>query len=138
MVTVKRVLIIDDEPLVGDGLKRVLEGDGTVVSTAANLAEGLALLRAEPADLIILDLILPGVNGVAAIAELRREFPRARIVAISGGGAFGLDGYQPDAIATQAYLAAATAAGAAAVLAKPFELQQLRATLKRVEQQAAP
>ncbi|HEX9139098.1 MAG TPA: response regulator, partial [Steroidobacteraceae bacterium] len=116
----------------------VLEGNGTVVSTAADLAAGLALLRAEPADLIILDLILPGVNGVDAIAELHREFPRARIVAISGGGAFGLDGYQPDSIATQAYLAAATAAGAAAVLAKPFELQQLRATMARVEQQTAP
>jgi len=69
------------------------------------------------------------MDGVSAIREIRREFPSVRIIAISGGGNFGLTAYRPEAISTNAYLAACTAAGADGVLAKPFETAELRALI---------
>jgi CheY-like chemotaxis protein len=65
------------------------------------------------------------MNGVQAIESIRRAFPMVRIVAISGGGNFGVAGYQPTAIATNAYLRSAEEAGAHVVLTKPFELDDL-------------
>ena len=60
------------------------------------------------------------MHGVDAIKAIAQKFPTVRIVAISGGGNFGNADYQPHAIKTEAYLAAAKLAGAHAVLNKPF------------------
>ena len=53
------ILIIDDDPQVCDLLKQVLEEEGYTVVTAANGQEGLNLHRANPADLIVLDILMP-------------------------------------------------------------------------------
>jgi len=73
------------------------------------------------------------MDGVAAIKLIRRDYPGIRIIAISGGGNFGLNSYLPDAISTSAYLAACKAAGADGVLAKPFETAELRSLINRVQ-----
>jgi DNA-binding response OmpR family regulator len=125
----RRVLVIDDEPYVREALQRVLKAPEFIVEAAADADLGMARLDKEPADLVIIDVVLPGMNGVEAIARIRAAHPRVRIIAISGGGNFGLTEYQPEAIATCAYLAAARDAGADAVLAKPFETQELRALM---------
>ena len=54
------------------------------------------------------------------------------MIAISGGGSFGPQGYKPDAISTHAYLAAAREAGAAEVLTKPFDLTDLIGAIRRL------
>jgi CheY-like chemotaxis protein len=133
-----RVLIIDDEPFVREALKRVLEGDGVSVDTAADANSALAQLRAQPADLVIIDVIMPGMDGVQLIRQLRADYPGVRIVAISGGGNFELGGYRPDAISTRAYLAAATKAGADAALAKPFDTAELEAVIRPLLKPSAP
>jgi CheY-like chemotaxis protein len=56
-----------------------------------------------------------------------------RIIAISGGGNFGISSYLPDAISTSAYLAACKAAGANGILAKPFETAELRSLIEQVQ-----
>ncbi len=61
-----------------------------------------------------------------------REFPMVRIVAISGGGNFDVIGYQPAAITTTAYLAAAKRAGAHLILTKPFESRELIEAVEHV------
>jgi CheY-like chemotaxis protein len=73
------------------------------------------------------------MDGVTAIREIRRLHPKVRIIAISGGGAFGLQSYQPEAISTGAYLAACKAAGADEILAKPFETAELRSIMARLQ-----
>jgi CheY-like chemotaxis protein len=78
---------------------------------------------------VIIDVVLPGMDGVAAIRQIRLDHPTVRIIAISGGGNFGLAAYRPEAISTNAYLAACTAAGADGVLAKPFETAELRSMI---------
>ena len=128
----QRILVIDDEALVREALQRVLASPTVSVIAAADAGAGLATLRESPVDLVIVDVVLPGMDGVAAIKEIRRHHPEVPIIAISGGGDFGLSAYRPEAISTIAYLAACTAAGADAVLAKPFETAELRSLIAQV------
>jgi CheY-like chemotaxis protein len=130
---VRRILVIDDEPFVLEALKRVLASTAVAVVGAADADAGLAAIaESSPVDLVIIDVILPGMDGVAAIKIIRRDYPGVRIIAISGGGNFGLNAYLPDAISTSAYLAACKAAGADGTLAKPFETAELRALIDQV------
>jgi len=129
---VRRILVIDDEPFVLEALKRVLASGAVAVVGAADADAGLAAIAESQVDLVIIDVILPGMDGVAAIKIIRRDYPGVRIIAISGGGNFGLNAYLPDAISTSAYLAACRAAGADGTLAKPFETAELRALIDQV------
>lgn len=117
----QNILIIDDEPDVRDSVKRVLDRAGYSVRTAATAMDALAELERTPADVVITDIIMPKINGVQAIQSICKAFPSVRIIAISGGGNFGITAYQPTAITTTPYLASAEKAGAHMVLTKPFE-----------------
>jgi CheY-like chemotaxis protein len=125
------VLVVDDELDVRDAIERVLERSGYSVRKTGDAADALAELRRRGADVVITDIIMPKIDGVEAIRSIRKEFPSVRIIAISGGGNFGISAYRPTAITTSAYLAAAERAGAHVVLTKPFESKDL---LQAVEQ----
>ena len=125
------VLVVDDELDVRDAIERVLERSGYSVRKTGDAADVLAELRRRGADVVITDIIMPKIDGVEAIRSIRKEFPSVRIIAISGGGNFGISAYRPTAITTSAYLAAAERAGAHVVLTKPFESKDL---LQAVEQ----
>jgi CheY-like chemotaxis protein len=127
-----RILVIDDEAFVREALERVLKSPATTVVGAPDAAAGLALMRQSPVDLVIVDVVLPGMDGAAVVKEIRRDYPRVRIIAISGGGNIGLSAYRPEAISTNAYLAACSKAGADGVLPKPFETAELRAMIEEV------
>lgn len=120
-----RILIVDDELDVRDALKRVLERAGYTVVAVESAAAAFEELRQVTVDVVITDIIMPKVNGVEAIHEIRASFPKVKIIAISGGGNFGITAYQPTAITTTAYLAAAERAGAHLILTKPFESKTL-------------
>jgi CheY-like chemotaxis protein len=119
------ILIIDDEEDIREALRRVLEHAGYRVRAAEDGADGMIKMQQRAADIIITDIIMPRLNGVETIAAMRERFPGARIIAISGGGNFGVTDYQPNAITTSAYLAAATKAGAHVILIKPFDTADL-------------
>jgi CheY-like chemotaxis protein len=121
-----RILVIDDETFVREALARVLKSQSVTVRGAEDAAAGFAAMRESAVDLVIIDVILPGMDGVAAIKRIRHDYPGVRIIAISGGGNFGLAAYRPEAISTAAYLAACKVAGADGTLAKPFETAELR------------
>lgn len=124
------VLVVDDELDVRDAIERVLSRAGYSVRTTGDAADALAELRRCHADVVITDIIMPKINGVEGIESIRQEFPAVRIIAISGGGNFGI--YQPHAITTAAYLAAAERAGAHLVLTKPFESTDLLQSIEQV------
>jgi YesN/AraC family two-component response regulator len=127
-----RILVIDDELDVRDGIKRVLDRAGFAVRVVGNATDAMLELRRLAADVVITDIIMPKVNGVDAIDCIVREFPRVRIVAISGGGNFEVTGYQPATLTTTAYLAAAKRAGAHCILTKPFETRELIEAVNQV------
>lgn len=128
----RSVLIIDDEVEVGHALRRVLERAGYSVTTVTTSAEGLEAFDRKPVDIVITDIIMPKTHGIDVIKAIRAKGTPTRIVAISGGGNFGPVDYQPEAITTTAYLAAAKQAGADEALTKPFDKADLLAVLKRL------
>jgi CheY-like chemotaxis protein len=128
----QRILVVDDELDVRDAVKRVLERAGYAVHTADNAADALAELERIAVDVVITDIIMPKINGVQLVESIVRSFPSVRIVAISGGGNFGVTAYQPAAITTTAYLVAAEKAGAHLTLTKPFESADLIQAVEHV------
>jgi DNA-binding response OmpR family regulator len=80
-----RILIIDDDELIRITLHTILERAGYEVTMATNGQDGLTKFRARPADLIILDMILPEKGGIEFLAEFRQDQPEVKIIAISGG-----------------------------------------------------
>ena len=79
-----RILVIDDEPVVRSYLRTVLERHGHAVEEAASGEEGLAAARREPADVALVDLIMPNKDGVETIEEMRAAHPETRIVVMTG------------------------------------------------------
>jgi len=126
------VLIVDDEADVRDSVAEVLGREGYEVVTAENATVGLALLEDQPFDLLITDIIMPDIDGVRAIKRVRKSLPDLKIIAISGGGNFGQNAYQPQAITTTAFLQAAAEAGADWVITKPFQRADLVSCINRV------
>ena len=68
-----RILVIDDEPLNCKLIRSFLAGDGIEVLEAGEAGSGLSLARSETPDLILLDLKLPGMSGLEALAALRAD-----------------------------------------------------------------
>jgi CheY-like chemotaxis protein len=131
MSAMYNVLVIDDDVDVRDAIRRVLERAGYAVRTSPDAPEAINELNRRSADVVITDIIMPKVNGVEAIRAILKDFPAVRIIAISGGGNFGITSYKPNAITTTAYLAAAERAGAHCVITKPFDSADL---IRAVEQ----
>ena len=111
-----RILVIDDNADIRRLLQGILESAGYAVDLAADGALGLVLQRARPADVVITDIFMPNQDGLETIARLRGEFPRVKVIAMSGGGSVVKD---------KGYLAAAAEIGAHALLAKPFQPEEL-------------
>jgi len=116
-----KILLADDEPVLLGLLAGMLEYAGHEVVAVSN---GNALLDtcSSAFDLVITDLIMPEKEGIETIIELRRGFPKLKIVAMSGGGRGDAHGY----------LRLAEKLGAAAILEKPFERDELIALVNKV------
>ena len=68
-----RILLVEDDPTIRQMTKLALERDGFLVATADDSAGGLAAYRAQPADLVLLDVMLPGVGGVEVCRAIRDQ-----------------------------------------------------------------
>ncbi len=106
------VLVIDDEAVVREGVRRVLEANGLRVATAADAAAGLAHPALAACRLVLCDLMLPDASGLDVVREIARRRPGLPAVVITG-------------YATPDHVARAQTAGAAGFLAKPFEASEL-------------
>ena len=81
-----RVVIADDHPVVRDGLRLTIERSGkniVVVGEAGDGREVLKLARSQLADVFILDIIMPNLNGIDTTRELRKRFPAAKVIILS-------------------------------------------------------
>lgn len=123
-----RILIIDDDEFFRVMLTDMLGAMGHEVTEAREGGEGLRKHASGGFDLVMTDLIMPGVEGVETIIELRKREPRLRILAMSGGGrSFAED-----------YLHIASKVGADIVLAKPFTREELEQSLAAVMEGSGP
>lgn len=109
------ILVIDDDFVVLEGFKVLLEAEGHSVVTAFNGQEGIDVFRNDQAELVITDMVMPVKDGVKTIMELEKEFPNIKIIAISGGGVIEAD----------RYLSLAKCIGIKQTLTKPISKEQL-------------
>jgi DNA-binding NtrC family response regulator len=112
------VLVIDDEPVVRDAVRRVLESEGLRVASAGDAAAGLAHDAVRECRLVLCDIMLPDRSGHEVLAALRDRRPDLPVVLITG-------------YATPDHAARAREAGAADFLAKPFEADELLDMVRR-------
>ncbi|MEV6782760.1 response regulator transcription factor [Streptomyces sp. NPDC051098] len=83
-----RVVIADDEPLIRAGIRMILTSDPgiQVVAEAANGREAVDMTRAHGADVVLLDIQMPVMDGLTAVGELRRAVPAARVIVLTTFG----------------------------------------------------
>ena len=112
----KRVLIVDDEPVIVQVISRQLRGKGCVVRSAGNAEDAILLARENHFDLILLDINLPGASGFSVINTLK---------SISDAIILIMTGHADEEIRKDAILL-----GAAELIAKPFEHQQLMSMIR--------
>jgi CheY-like chemotaxis protein len=112
---VSHIHIVDDEALIRELFRRILETEGYKVTDSADGNAALDLCRKQPPELIITDLIMPDKEGIETIIELKRDFPDVKIIAISGGGR----------ITANEYLELAETFGANMTLSKPISRDEL-------------
>lgn len=110
------VLVVDDEDQIRQLIRETLEQAGYDVQEASDGKQGLERYRAKPADLVIMDILMPDQDGLESIMTLRREFPASRVIAITGGS---------DMIGILNFLDVAKMLGARRTLQKPFDMQTL-------------
>jgi DNA-binding response OmpR family regulator len=115
------VLVIDDDPVFCTVVQGILENDGYSVELAGDAQTGISRFDEMNPDLVIVDILMPGKEGIATILELRENNPEARILAMTGGGNF----------AAGDVLRIAELLGADNSLKKPFAPAALLATVKR-------
>ncbi len=114
-----RVLVIEDDAEMRRTLEKALQSVGHQVTLAQDGHEGMKSYRAAPTDVVITDLFMPNQDGIETMINLKREFPEAKIVAISGN------------ISASAMLSVAKRLGAIVVLEKPFALDALLAAVDK-------
>ncbi len=110
-----RILIVDDEPAVADLIEAVLTGEGYTVAVARDGAQGLMLARDWKPDLILMDVMLPGVDGPTATRRLKEEPETADIPIVAMSAGRNIRSHTGDLDEADA------------VLAKPFDIDALLA-----------
>lgn len=115
-----RILVIDDDSAVRAAIQMVLEREGFQVNAAGDGPAGIRLVAAEDFDLLLVDLFMPGMDGLETIRQVHRHKPGLPIVIMSGLSFASASAAQPPD-----FLAMAGKLGAVGNLKKPFRPREL-------------
>ena len=115
----RRILVVDDEPLVCDAVKMMLEFDGHLVKTAGNGKEALAMFDAGHFDLVITDFEMPAMKGDELAAAIKARAPKQPVVMIT-------------AYAEMLQASGNPLTGVDLIISKPFLLENLREAIAKV------
>lgn len=113
-----RILIVDDDPTIATSLAHLLESHGHRVTTAGDGETGLQRYRMEPVDLVISDIVMPGIGGSTFLRNLLAFDPDAQMLVITG-------------YAGSSHIPELLDMGAWAVLQKPFTIDEVLSALER-------
>jgi len=113
------LLLVDDEERLRKAMERSFRQEGYQTLTAASGEEALAVLQTEKVDLVIADLAMPGMDGMALVRAIRNSDPGMKVIVLT---AYGSD----------ESMAEAEALKVACYLSKPFDLSNLKSRVKRL------
>jgi two-component system, NtrC family, response regulator AtoC len=119
----RRVLVVDDEPGVRESLRMVLKDTYEAMAVGSG-AEALETLARSSADVVLLDVVMPGIDGMQVLEELRTRFPKLPVVMLT-------------ATKTVKTAVGAMKLGAFDYVTKPFDVDELRCILDKATEQAA-
>lgn len=108
------ILVVDDDQPVLQSMEILLQIYGFDVLTAHNGEEGLRAYREHMPAAVITDIMMPGRDGIETIREIRRDYPDAKIIAMSGGGRVG----------NTDFVSLAMKLGADCGIHKPFDIEK--------------
>jgi len=114
-----KVLVVDDDEVISQNLKRLLEKSGYLADTAYTGEEALRKIRENNFDLALIDLLLPDMDGLKLLLEVKRISPITAIIIITAFGTI------PNAVE-------AIKRGAADYITKPFRMNELLSMIKKV------
>jgi CheY-like chemotaxis protein len=120
------ILIVDDEAQMRKLVRLMLAGGGHDVMEAASGVEALKLLKNKAVDLVITDIVMPDMDGLELIKEIKKIAPAQKVLGVSGGGQNGPD----------LYLQLAMKFGADRIMLKPFKAKDLLETAAAMVQNA--
>src|SRR3954471_5928654 len=120
-----RVLVVDDDPTVSDVVRRYLEQDGCQVRLAADGADGLAAVAAQRPDLVVLDLMMPGIDGIEVCRRPRKQLPDLPVVMLT-------------ALGEEADRVLGLEVGADDYVTKPFSPRELALRVRSVLRRSTP
>ena len=112
-----RILIVDDEPGIRQSLKGVFEDEGFTTESVSTGEECLLKIEHDSYDLVLLDIWLPGIDGLDTLRKLREKSPQTHVIMISGH-------------ATIATAVSATKLGAFDFIEKPLSLEHTLLTAR--------
>jgi hypothetical protein len=115
----EKILVIDDEGIILELVSMILRNRGYEILTAANGLEGLALVQQEKPDLVLLDYMMPTMDGMTTLKQIRQNFPQTYVIMFTGKG--------NESIAVDLMKA-----GAADYVLKPFNNQDLVERIQHV------
>ena len=110
-----RILVIDDDNHIRETVRRVLEARGHNVRVVEDGADGIDSIAESAPDLVITDIFMPGQDGIETLVELRKAFPKLKVIVMSGGDSSGVMNLLEDA----------KLLGANRTLPKPFKPEEL-------------
>jgi CheY-like chemotaxis protein len=125
MSALRKVLVVDDDPVVGKSFDRVLSGKGYVVVTAEDGYDAMAKLQAENYDVVFTDLRMPGMSGLEVAERVRTRQPWTPVVIVTGYGSTKSE-------------ERAKAAGVSDFLHKPLSPEVIEQTAAKALAQGAP
>ncbi len=112
------ILVIDDEPIVGDRLEAILRRDGHSVTPHSDPAEALRTLESRPFDIVVCDIRMGEIDGLQVLDRVLKDAPRTRVIMITG-------------YATLELARASLTRGAFDFIVKPFKIGQLRKSIAK-------
>ena len=115
----KRILVVDDEENARIGLSRLLAKEGFIVDSVSNGFEALNYLRQQDVNLIVTDINMPGMNGIAFLKELNKSFPQSNVIMITAYGG------------VESYIESMNL-GAFEYINKPIKVEELKSILKKI------
>ncbi|MBI5235073.1 MAG: response regulator [Deltaproteobacteria bacterium] len=115
----KTILVIDDDPDLRANLAWMLEKSGYAADEAADGTEAVAKIASKEFDVALIDMVLPGTDGLDLLRELKRAKPRVKAVMIT-------------AFATVESAVKAMKAGASDYISKPFTIEELLTLIRRI------